>query len=79
MNEKEIRQLIKDLKTQFKKRYPKKNEEEIESMILDVFFQAYCEDKMDREDLTTLTNALGYEVKDEILDQVEKEKKRGKK
>ena len=79
MNEKEIKQLIKDLKTQFEKRYPDKSEEEIEHMILDVFFQAYCEDKMDRADLTTLTNVLGYEVKDEILDQIEKEKKEGKK
>ena len=79
MNEKEIKQLIKDLKTQFKKRYPNKSEEEIEQMILDVFFQAYCEDKMDRADLTTLTNVLGYEVKDEILDQIEKEKKERKK
>ena len=47
-------------------------------MILDVFFQAFCEDKMDRRDLTALTNALGYDVKDEILDQVEEEKKKTK-
>lgn len=79
MNKKEIEQLIKDLKCQFKKRYPNKSDEEIEHMILDVFFQAFCEDKMDRRDLTTLTNALGYDVKDEILDQVEEEKKKGRK
>ena len=74
MNEKEIKQLIEDMKNQFSKAYPKKSEEEIEEMILDVFFKAYCEDKMDREDLTTLTNALGYEIKDEILNQIEKER-----
>ena len=79
MNAKEIEQLIKDLKRQFKKGYPNKSDEEIEHMILDVFFQAFCEDKMDRRDLTTLTNALGYDVKDEILDQVEEEKKKGRK
>ena len=78
MSEKEIKQLIKDMKNQFSKAYPKKSEEEIEKMILDVFFKAYCEDKMDREDLKTLTSALGYEIKDEILDQIEKEKKGGK-
>lgn len=79
MDEKEIKQLIKDLKKEFSKRNPNKSEEEIEHMILDMFFKAFCEDKMDRADLTTLTNVLGYEVKDEILDQVEKEKKEGKK
>ena len=79
MNEKEIRKLIKDLKTQFSKSFPNKKEEEIEKMILDMFFKAYCEDKMCREDLTTLTEVMGYEVDDEILDQIEQEKKEGEK
>ena len=76
MNEKEIKTLIKQLKQQFKKQYPKRSDEEVEKMILDVFFQAYCEDKMDREDLTTLTMAMGYAVDNDVLDQIEKEKNR---
>ena len=75
MNEKQIRELIDQLKKQFKAKYSNKSDEEIEQMILDVFFQAYCEDKMSREDLTTLTEFMGYEVKGEILDEIEKEKK----
>lgn len=78
MNEKEIQQLIKQMRQQFGSIKKGSSEEEIDQMILDVFFRGYCEDKMSREDLTTLTSALGYEVKDEILDQIEKEKKEGK-
>ena len=78
MNEKQIMLMLKNLKAYYKKRNPNKSEKEIEEMILDLFFKMYCEDKMDRADLTTLTNALGYEVKDDILDEVEKEKKGGK-
>ena len=74
MNEKEIEQLIKQLKTQFKQRNKHSSEEEIEHCILDLFFQMYCENKMDRADLTTLTEFMGYEVDNEILDQIEKEK-----
>lgn len=78
MNEKEIQQLIKQMRQQFGSIKKGSSEEEIDQMILDVFFRGYCEDKMSREDLTTLTSALGYEVKDDILDQIEKEKKEGK-
>lgn len=75
MNEKQIRELIAQLRQQFKARNRDKSDEEIDRMILDVFFKAYCEDKMDREDLTTLTEVLGYQVNDEILDEIEREKK----
>ena len=78
MNKKEILQLISDLRTQFKKAYPKKTDEEIDKMILDVFFEAYVSDTMDRHDLTILTNALGYGVNEEVLDQIEIDKKEGK-
>ena len=77
MNEKQIKELLKQLKNQFKKQNPNKTEEDIEHMILDLFFKMFCEDKMDRADLSTLTEALGYEVKSDVLDQVEKEKKGG--
>ena len=75
MNEKQIRELIAQLRQQFKARNRDKSDEEIDKMILDVFFKAYCEDKMDREDLTTLTEVLGYQVNDEILNEIEREKK----
>ena len=75
MNEKQIRELIAQLRQQFKAKNRDKSDEEIDKMILDVFFKAYCEDKMDREDLTTLTKVLGYQVNDEILDEIEREKK----
>lgn len=75
MNEKQIRELIAQLRQQFKARNRDKSDEEIDKMILDVFFKAYCEDKMDRADLTTLTEVLGYQVNDEILDEIEREKK----
>ena len=52
MNEKQIRELIAQLRQQFKARNRDKSDEEIDKMILDVFFKAYCEDKMDRADLT---------------------------
>lgn len=78
MDEKQIKLLIKDFRLSFKKRYPNSTDEEIDHMILDVFFQAYCEDKMDRHDLTVLTDFLGYEVVDDVLDEIEKEKKGGK-
>ena len=74
MNEKQIRELITQLRQQFKAKNRDKSDEEIDKMILDVFFKAYCEDKMDREDLTTLTEVLGYQVNDEILDEIEREK-----
>lgn len=75
MNEKEIETLITQMRQQFKKHFPKKSDLEIDKMILDVFFKAFCEDKMSREDLTTLTNFMGFETNEEILDEVEKEKK----
>ena len=77
MNEKEIKQLIKQMREQFSSIEKGKSEEEIDQMILDVFFRGYCEDKMSREDLTALTAALGYEVNDDVLDQIEKEKEEG--
>lgn len=75
MNEKEMQQLIKQMRQQFGSIKKGSAEEEIDQMILDVFFRGYCENKMSREDLTTLTSALGCEVKDEILDQIEKERR----
>ena len=79
MNEKQIRLMLKNLKAYYKKHNPNKTETEIEEMILDLFFKMYCEDKMDREDLTTLTEVMGYQVKDDVLDEIEKEKKGGRK
>ena len=78
MKEKEIVKMLKELREHFKKKRPNSTEEEIEHMMLDLFFRMYCEDKMDRDDLTTLTKMLGYEVKDDVLNEIEKEKKERK-
>ena len=78
MNEKQINAMLKQLRAQFKKQNPGKSAEQIDEMILDLFFKMYCYDKMDRHDLTTLTEAMGYEVKDDVLDEIEKEKEGGK-
>ena len=76
MNEKEIRELIIQLRKQFKAKFKNKSDEEIDQMILDMFFKAYCEDELSREDLTTFTELMGYEVKEDILDEIENEKKK---
>ena len=78
MNKEQITLTLNEMKAQFKKAYPERTEEEIEEMILDIFFDGYCNDKMSREDLTVLTMALGYEVNNEVLDNIEKEKKERK-
>lgn len=75
MNNKEIIQLIKNLREEFKKGFPKKSDEERDNMILDVFFEAFCRNEIDRQDLTTLTIAMGHEVNNEVLDQLENEMK----
>ena len=79
MNEKEIRQTVNAVREEYKKHFPNKTQEERDQLLLDSFFKAYCEDQMDREDLTVLASVMGYEVDKKILDKIEKEKKRGKK
>ena len=78
MNEKQIMNLIKQLKTFFKESHPEDSDEEIEHMILDVFFESFIEDKIGRRDLTVLTNALGYDVNEDILDQIVEDKRQNK-
>ena len=78
MNEQEIRNLIRDLRAQFKKAYKGKSEDDIDHMILDMFFKSYCDDKICREDLETLTIAMGYEPVKKVLDEIERQKKGGK-
>ena len=75
MNDKQINATIKQLKQQLSKMHKTKTEEEIEEMILDMFFKAFCKEKISREDLTALTMVMGYEVNDDILDEVEEKKK----
>lgn len=56
MNDEEIKSLIDQLKA------AGLNEEEI----MDVFYQAFTEGEMDREDLETLAEAMGYELTDDF-------------
>ena len=71
-------EFLENTKKQYKEQFPNKTDEEIEHMVLDMLFHAYCEDVIDRHALTVLIEGLGYEVVDEVLDKVEKEKKEGK-
>ena len=74
MEKEEIEEVQNQIKQQMKEKYADKTEEEIEHMMLDSFFQGYCEGQMSREDLTALTIVMGYSVVDEVLDEIEKER-----
>ena len=74
MNEKEVMKTLNQIKKQLKEKHSDKSDEEIDEMMLDAFFKAYCDNQMSREDLMALTIVMGYEVNEEVLDQVEKEK-----
>ena len=74
MEEKEIELIIKELRAQYKKANKGKTDEEVDRIILDVYFKAFCEDRIDRESLCGLVERMGYEPNEEVLDQIEKEK-----
>ena len=76
MSEEEAKQTLEQIKEEFKRLYPNKDDEEIEEMILDMLFRAFCEDVITREDLCGLTELLGYEPDEDVLDQVENEKRK---
>lgn len=56
MNREEIEELIRQLKAAGLD----------EEKIMEVFYAAFEEGKMDRKDLETLTNAMGYELTDDF-------------
>ena len=56
MNSEEIQSLIEQLKAQGLS----------EEDIMEIFFQTFTEGKMDRKDLETLADAMGYELTDEF-------------
>lgn len=56
MNEEQINSLIEQLRASGMD----------DEKIMDVFFKTFQEGKMDREDLETLANVLGYELTDEF-------------
>ena len=74
MEHEEAEKVLKQIKQRLKEKFKDKTEEEIEQMMLDSFFEGYCNHQMTRSDLVGLAGIMGYEVKDEILDQVEKER-----
>lgn len=43
-----------------------------EEKIMDVFYEAFTEKKMGREDLETLANFMGYELTDDFKEETEK-------
>lgn len=75
MDEQEIKTTIEAIKQQMRKKYRGKSEEELDKMLLDAFFKAYCDDEMSKDDLIALTCVMGYEPKYEILDEIEEQKK----
>ena len=76
MNDEELRQTMKEMHEAFKQKFPKKSDEEIDQMMLDMFFKAFCEDKMYKEDLMAITYVLGYTPREDILDEIEREKRK---
>ena len=60
MNSEEIQSLIEQLKAQGL------SEEEI----MDVFYQTFVDGEMDRKDLETLADAMGYELTDEFKNEL---------
>lgn len=56
MNNEEIQSLIKQLKAQGLE----------DEQIMDVFYKTFTKGEMDRNDLETLANAMGYELTDEF-------------
>ena len=70
----QIKALTKEMRQTFGRSCRGKTEKEIDELILHAFFVSLCEDNISREDLTKLTKEMGYEVNDDVLDQVEKDK-----
>lgn len=77
MNQKELKKTLNEIKGAIKKNKPNLSEKEINKTLLDNFFRSYCDDEITRDDLEAVTIALGYEINEEVLDEIEKEK-RGK-
>lgn len=73
MTDEELQQTLTGIREMYKEQFPKKSDDEIDQMILDSFFRAFCEGKLDRESLCALTVAMGYEPDEDVLDQIEKE------
>ena len=74
INDKQIKALVQQMRETYHQSSPGKTEEEIDKMILEGFFLSFCNDKISREDLTNMTAEMGYVVRDDVLDQVEKDK-----
>ena len=72
MNEKEIYELINQLREYFKSEHKDKTDEEIDRIILNMFISMHRDDKMSKEDLITLSIALGYELDEEKIESIKK-------
>ncbi len=68
MNEKEINQLINQLRIQLcnEPSLKGKGPDAIDEAIMDIFFEAFTQGEMDRKDLEVLANYLGYELDEEF-------------
>ena len=76
MSTNELLTLKEQLRAVFEFKRPTATKEDVDHMILDLFFQMYCEDWISRGDLTKITKELGYEVKNDVLDDIESHRNR---
>ena len=62
-------QVLSQIKEQVKAKPENRNktEEEIDEIMLDGFFKAFCDGKMSREDLAAIAEAMGYEPTEEFM------------
>ena len=62
-------QVLSQIKAQVKAKPENRNktEEEIDEIILDGFFKAFCDGKISREDLVAIAEAMGYEPTEEFM------------
>ena len=68
MDEEELLQTLNEIKAQIRAKPENrgKSEEEIDGILLDGFFKAFCDGKMSKADLEAITEALGYEFTEEF-------------
>ena len=69
MNEEELVETLKQIKEAVwaKPENKDKTEDQIDEIILDGFFQSFCDGKITKEDLCAIAVAMGYEPTEEFL------------
>ena len=70
MDKNEIQQLVNQLRIQLanEPKVKEKGPDAIDEAILDIFFEAFVQGKMDRFDLKTLFDFMGYELPEGFME-----------